>query len=249
MMKEGILSSWRNTLDHVRRGVASLVDERQALQRKRDSLHERLRECINRPLSKVAMMELCGRMVDMKATAYREKFSTRTAQECMRVEGYTTPGKRPLVLADVDALMGRDFVWPMVDGGALVEPHAQWINAWWRDASVDACYFFGDVIKAKLPELWADVKLPHKDDGKSLERREEEAAKLREEISKVDARLAALDAELGDLREAAKIAPPPNVPEEESTADFIWCGASGLQRNPRKAKAASQNMEAQRDES
>ena len=249
MMKEGILSSWRNTLDHVRRGVASLVDERQALQRKRDSLHERLRECINRPLSKVAMMELCGRMVDMKATAYREKFSTRTAQECMRVEGYTTPGKRPLVLADVDALMGRDFVWPMVDGGALVESHAQRINAWWRDASLDACYFFGDVIKAKLPELWADVKLPHKDDGKSLERREEEAAKLREEISKVDARLAALDAELGDLREAAKIEPPPNVPEEESTADFIWCGASGLQRNPRKAKAASQNMEAQRDES
>jgi hypothetical protein len=230
MKKDGISKSWRSALDQVRCSLEAMGEERNGLQRKRDSLGERLRDCINGPLSKVALIELCARMVDNKAAAYRDKFAGIVGPACMKVETYAGPTKRPLVLADVDFFMGRGHMLPEPDGGCVSEM-GQSLFSWWVNPPFDTCFFFGDIVKAKLPELWDGVNLPHKDDGKTLAQREDEAAQLRGEIANLDAKLYALDADLDKLREAATMAPVAEVspPEEESTAAFTWDQMRGLQ--------------------
>lgn len=250
MSKDGIFGALKSALAQVKSRVSELKDERQALQRKRDALEKRLRECINLPLSKVAMVELCSRMVDKAAAGYRANFAALAGKELLRVETYSGSAKRALVFADVDTLLSRPSMFPAPDGGPLVTQFLQPIQQFTNLPPMAACYFFGDAIKAKMADLWADVRLPHKDDGKSLEEREKEAQKLLQEIASMDAKMAGLDAELGELQDATKIEPPASTstsaPEEESTADFIWGGLGvGLQPNPRKAKAAPENMGAQ----
>ena len=251
MSKDGIFSTLKSALAQVKSRVSELKDERQALQRKRDALDKRLRECINRPLSKVAMVELCSRMVDRAAAGYRANFAALAAKEFLHVETYSGSAKRALVFADVDVLLFRPSMFDAPDGGLMASQFQQAIQGFTNFPPAAVCYFFGDAIKAKMADLWADVRLPHKDDGKSLEEREEEAQKLLQEIASMDAKMAGLDAELGELQDATKTEPPASTsaPEEESTADFIWGGLGvGLQPNPRKTKAAPENMGVQHGE-
>ena len=251
MSKDGIFGALKSALAQVKSRVAELKDERQAVQRKRDAVNKRLHECINRPLSKGAMIELCSRMVDRAAADYRANFSGLAAKDFLRVEAYAKSTKRALVFADVDALLSLPSTLPAPDGGMLAPQFQQAIQQFTNFPPAAVCYFFGDAIKAKMADLWADVSLPHKDDGKSLEEREEEAQKLLQDIASMDAKMAGLDAELGELQDATKIEPPASTstPEEESTADFIWGGLGvGLQPNPRKTKAAPENMGVQHGE-
>lgn len=235
--KDGVLSSLRSTLDQVRRSIASMTDERAKLQRERDSLDNKLRACINGPLSKAAMIELCSRMVDKKAEAYKAHFKTVTGPACLKVEPAGSAVKRPLVLSDVDMFMLGEVRLPEPNGG-FASGYNNTQLAWWLNPPNDTCYFFGEVIKAKLPELWDSVDLPHKDDGKSLVQREKEAEVLREELAKVDAKLSALDADLAELSEAAKVepvaalSPPPVEPDKNG---LVWGGLGvGYQRAAQK---------------
>lgn len=235
--KDGIFSSLRSTLDQVRRSIASMTDERAKLQRARDSLDNKLRACINGPLSKAAMIELCSRMVDKKAEAYKANFKKVVGPECMRVEPYGGAAKRPLVLADVDMFMRGENRLPAPDGGFASVFDTTLFN-WWRNPQHDTCYFFGEYIKDRLPELWDSVDLPHKDDGKSLEEREKEAEAVRAQLVEVDAKLAALDADLAELSEAAKVEPvvEPNAPAVEPDKNgLVWGGLGvGYQRAAQK---------------
>lgn len=234
--KDGILSSLRSTLDQVRRSIASMTDERAALQRQRDNLDKHLRACINAPLSKAAMIELCSRIVDKKAAAYAEHFKKVVGPACMRVEAYGAPGKRALVLADVDVFMRNDRRPPEPERGYATGLDTT-IFTWWVNPQLDTCYYFGDVIKAKLPELWDSVELPHKDDGKSLVQREEEAEALRERLAQVDAKLSALEADLAELIEAAKVEPvvEPVAPVVPNKDGLVWMGPGvGYQRAEQK---------------
>lgn len=231
MMKDKTTANGR-ALRLVRSSLASMGEERSALQGECDLLKERLRDCINRPLSKAAMIELCGRIVDRNAAAYLAKFAALVGPECLRVEAAAISTKRPLVLSDVAIIMGRDHEQPAPDGG-FMSGYGQTIHSWWVNPLFDSCYFFGDVIKAKLVELWSSVQLPHEDDGKSLVEREEEAQALREQLAEADARLAALDVDLAEISEAAKVVPPagptpqPIVPDENG---LYWDPRRGFQR-------------------
>lgn len=218
--KGGIFSSLRSTLDQVRRSIASMTDERAGLQRERDALDAKLRACTNAPLSKAAMIELCSRMVDKKAVAYAANFKKVVGPACMKVEPSSSSVKRALVLADVDIFMRGESRFPAPEGGRASGFDTALFN-WWVNPQIgETAYYFGDVLKAKLPELWESVELPHEDDGKSLVQREEEAEALREKLAKVDAKLSALDADLAELSEAAKVepvaapSPPPVEPDK-----------------------------------
>lgn len=235
--KNGILSSLRSTLDQVRRSIASLIDERAGLQRERDALDAKLHACINAPLSKAAMIELCSRMVDKKAAGYAASFKKVVGPACMKVEPSSTAVKRPLVLADVGMFLSGESRFPAPEGGHASGFDTTLFN-WWVNSQIgETAYYFGDVLKAKLPELWQSVELPHKDDGKSLVQLEEEAEALREQLAQVDAKLSALDADLADLSEATKVEPvvEPIAPAEPDKNGLVWGGLGvGYQRVAQK---------------
>ena len=232
--KDGILSSLRSTLDQVRCSIASMTDERAGLQRERDELDAKLRACTNAPLSKAAMIELCSRMVDKKAAAYADNFKKVVGPACMKVEPSSSSVKRPLVLADVGLFLSGESSYPAPEGGHASGFDVVLFNWWVGPQNGEICYYFGDAIKAKLPELWDSVELPHKDDGKSLVQREMEAEALRDQLSDLVAKLSALDSDLAELSEAAKVVPvaaPSPPPVEPDKNGLVWGGLGvGYQR-------------------
>ena len=236
--KGGIFSSLRSTLDQVRRSIASLTDERAGLQRERDKLDAKLRACTNAPLSKAAMIELCSRMVDKKAAAYADNFKKVVGPACMKVEPSSSSVKRPLVLADVGLFLSGESSYPAPEGGHASGFDVVLFNWWVGPQNGETCYYFGDVLKAQLPELWESVGLPHEDDGKSLVQREEEAQALLAQLAQVDAKLSALDADLAELSEAAKVEPvaaPSPPPVEPDKNGLVWGGLGvGYQRAAQK---------------
>ena len=232
--KDGVSNLLRSTLDQVRRSITSMTDKRAGLQRERDALDAKLRACTNAPLSKVAMIELCSRMVDKKAADYAANFKKVVGPACMKVEPSSSVVKRPLVLADVDMFLRGESGYPAPEGGHPSGWDLTLHNWWVGTPNGEACYFFGDVLKAKLPKLWESVELPHADDGKSLVQREEEAQALLAQLAQVDAKLSEVDADLAELSEAAKVEPvaaPSLPPVEPDKNGLVWGGlAVGLQR-------------------
>ena len=233
MKKDQTKSSLSSTLDQVQRSIASLFEERAELQRRCDALDKELRACINAPLSKAAMIELCSRMVDKKAADYAANFKKVVGPACLKVEPSSTPVKRPLVLADVGIILRGESKFPAPDGGHVSGFDITLFNWWIGPQKGEICYYFGDAIKAKLPELWDSVELPHKDDGKSLVQREMEAEAVRDQLSGLVAKLAALDSDLAELSEAAKVVPvsEPVAPAEPNKDGLVWKGLGvGYQR-------------------
>ena len=107
MSKDGIFGALKSALAQVKSRVAVLKGERQALQHKRDALEKRLRECINLPLSKVAMVELCSRMVDKAAAGYRANFAALAFLSCLC--GRELDQRIPVALvAFLSCLCGRE---------------------------------------------------------------------------------------------------------------------------------------------
>lgn len=233
MKKNQTQSLLSSALEQVRRSIASLSGERAALQRRCDALDEELRACINAPLSKAAMIELCSRMVDKKAAGYAANFKRVVGPACLKVEPSSTPVKRPLVLADVGMILRGESSYPAPEGGHASGFDVVLFNWWVGPQNGEICYYFGDVIKAKLPELWESVELPHKDDGKSLVQREGEAEALRDQLSDLVAKLSALDSDLAELRDTAKVEPvsEPGAPAEPNKDGLVWKGLGvGYQR-------------------
>jgi hypothetical protein len=227
---KNLLSS---TLGKVRRTIASLFEERAELQRRCDALGEELRACINAPLSKAAMIELCSRMVDKKAAGYAANFKKVVGPACMKVEPSSSSVRRPLVLADVGMFLSGESSYPAPEGGHASGFNVVLFNWWVGPQNGEICYYFGDAIKAKLPELWDSVELPHKDDGKGLVQREMEAEAVRDQLSGLVAKLAALDSDLAELSEAAKVVPVPEpvAPAEPNKDGMVWKGLGvGYQR-------------------
>lgn len=152
---------------------------------------------LNRPLSKLATVELVSRVVDKLAATFRDEFMQETAASCMKTRVSDSPTsdksfrERSLTLDDVSDILETGKV---RSGERLHGLHSA--ITWIAPSPEFLCFFFGDTIKGKVLPLWDGIETSPMDDGQSLEQRLLVSKQLEDEMATVDLEIAGLDAEI-----------------------------------------------------
>ena len=197
--KKGTPLSARDALAAVRQAAMALTEDLKSARQQRQALEDELNGLLNKPLSKVALIQFLERRTDAAAAFFARSFANEVVPGNNVLERQAQPGRlTQLVLADVPVLLGNAAI-REPDAGrmsvSILRGFAQWLGV----NHFAFSYFFRDVLKAKLPELMEGVTLPYPDDGKNLEEREAEVADLLSKIDEAEQRIAGIQAELAEL--------------------------------------------------
>lgn len=218
--KGKLVVSARDALAAVRQAVEELTTQRSTWEKSRQALEGELGELLNKPLSKGALQTFLERVTDMNARTFEARFRRDILPGLVEVQRYGTVGRTPLVLADLPRVI-PGFGGPEIrtaEAGRYESISSIPPAFGWPGVSADSlCYFLGDAIKARLPELLEQVTLPYPDDGTSLEANETEARAILAKIEEVMAKIEAIDGELAELRHAAAFDGAEPVHEEAET--------------------------------
>ena len=193
--KENLIDAYVESRQKIGEVIADLGGKRMLVMQRKEKLQTAFNENLKRPLSKVATMELVGRVIDNLATDFRKGFTQEVGPSCMTSKVSTSygsePQERPLILDDVASILetGKQFFPDKLHG---LHSSITWITP----SPAFLCFFFGDTLKEKVLPLLESMEVPQLDDGQSLAQRELESQRLQDEIAKVDREIADLDTEI-----------------------------------------------------
>ncbi|RMX10862.1 hypothetical protein EBQ24_02910 [Allofranklinella schreckenbergeri] len=194
------IESARKALLQVKSAIKQLSADLQALQVQRNELDQALRQRLTAPLSKAALVAFGHEMIDEQAAAYAELFANTAGPAMLKVDRYGSSSSL-LTLADTEALQGR-MPAHFGEQGPPSQNTMHGIKQFVPHVGSVQClsFFFGEMVKAKIEQLWGGVTLPYADDGKSLAERREEIAQLQRKIAHVDKQIAAVNERLTEMR-------------------------------------------------
>lgn len=193
--KENLIDVYVESRQKIGEAIKGLLAKKMLVMQRKEKLQTAYFENLNRPLSKLATMELVERVIDNLATNFRNEFTQKTGPSCMasrvRLGFGSEYRERPLRLDDVADILGA--------GEQVLDDKLHGLHnsiTWITPSPEFLCFFFGDTIKEKVLPLWESVEPPQVDDGQSLVQRELKSQQLLDEIAKVDSEIAALDTEI-----------------------------------------------------
>lgn len=192
--KENLIDAYVESRQKIGEAIKDLLAKKMLVMQRKEKLQTAYFANLKHPLSKLATMELVGRVIDNLATNFRNGFTQKTGPSCMisKVGSYGSEYReRPLCLDDVASILETG---EQVFDDKLHGLHSS--ITWITPSPEFLCFFFGDTIKEKVLSLWKSVEPPQVDDGQSLEQRELKSQQLQDEIAKVDSEIAALDTEI-----------------------------------------------------
>ncbi|MDR2188894.1 MAG: hypothetical protein LBE62_12740 [Azonexus sp.] len=212
------LSELRKKLDEIYTATTKLKASREVLRQEKTALQQQLQAIYSQAMSRDDIILFMGELIDIRATIYKKNITKINLLNIFayptrhHVEGLPLGKKRPLTLEDMNYMTSirshipdrRDHV---EDADAMLNP-VKTIGefAYWQ------CYFFGDVLKAKLPDLLDECEILYQPDdrktiGEPLAERRKQVEALVVQMAAIDEQITALDADILSLDPLGRLMP------------------------------------------